>query len=107
MRGFRSPASVCLAFICLALAAGTAPASAFRTPQTNVPPPTQHELDVRFADNRSQPYAMNYADEAAQSLGIRDGKWEAFSTHSSDPLVPSLKGGIDSGGPMLRLQWRQ
>jgi hypothetical protein len=47
---------------------------------------------------------MTYTDEAAQRLGIRNGQWEAFDTHSSDPL--SLRGGIDGGRPMIRLQWR-
>ena len=62
--------------------------------------------DVRFNDAGNSPYAMNYTDEAAQSLGIKDGKWEAFSTSSSDPLMPSLKAGADSGGAMFKLQWR-
>jgi hypothetical protein len=60
----------------------------------------------KFAANPTQPYAMSYADEAAQTLGIKNGRWEAFDTGSSDPLMPSLKGGIDSGGAMVRLQWR-
>jgi hypothetical protein len=51
---------------------------------------------------------MNYADEAAQSLGVRGGRWEAFDTGptSSNPFMPSLRGGVDSGGAMIRLQWR-
>ena len=98
MRCFRS-----LAFAFLA-AAGPAPAWAFRVPDSNAPPLTQHQMDVRYADSRPQPYAMTYTDEAAQRLGIRNGQWEAFDTHSSDPL--SLRGGIDGGRPMIRLQWR-
>jgi hypothetical protein len=49
---------------------------------------------------------MNYTDEAAQTLGVKDGKWEAFSTQSPDPLMPRFKGGIDSGRAMIGLQWR-
>jgi hypothetical protein len=101
MRAFRS-----FAFAFLAVTAGSAPAWAFDTPQPNAPLTTQNQLDQRVADNQSQPYAMRYSDEAAAKLGVQDGKWEAFDTHSSDPLVPSLKGGIDHGGAMLSLQWR-
>lgn len=95
-----------LAFAFLAVTAGAVPAWAFRAPETNIAWPTEHQLEQRYADRPSQPYAMNYADEAAQKLGVQDGKWEAFSTHSSDPLMPSLKGSLDSGGAMISLQWR-
>jgi len=95
-----------LAFAFLAVAAGPAPAWAFSVSDSSAPPPTQHQLDLRYADSRSQPYAMNYTDEAAQKLGIRDGKWEAFNSRSRDPWMPSLKGGINDGRPMIGLQWR-
>jgi len=91
-------------FAFLAVIAGAIPAWAFPIPNANAAPPSQHQLDQAGAP--SQPYAMNYTDEAAQKLGIRDGKWEAFNGRSSDPLMPSLKGGIDHGGPMISLQWR-
>jgi hypothetical protein len=95
-------------FVCafLALTAGSAPAWAFDTSQPNAPLTTLNQMDQQYADNQPQPYAMRYSDEAAAKLGVQDGKWEAFDTHSSDPLVPSLKGGIDHGGAMLSLQWR-
>jgi hypothetical protein len=93
-----------LAFAFLAMTAGAAPGWAFSVTDSNAPPPTQHRLDLRYADSRSQPYAMTYTDEAAQKLGIRDGKWEAFK--SRDPLMPSLNGGINDGRPMIGLQWR-
>jgi hypothetical protein len=93
-----------LAFAFLAMTAGAAPGWAFPIPDVNAAPPIQHQLDQ--AAIPSQPYAMNYSEEAAQTLGVHDGKWEAFSTQSSDPLVPSLKGGIDHGGAMISLQWR-
>ena len=51
---------------------------------------------------------MNYTDEAAQSLGVKAGRMDFFSTslsHDNDPLMPSLRGGVDNGGAMLRLQW--
>ena len=93
------------AFAFVALAAGfeSAPAWAFRLPG-NEALPTEHQKQLRFAETLTQPYAMNYADEAAQTLGVREGKWEAFTPRSSD--MPSVKGSMDSGRPMLILQWR-
>ena len=84
------------------LAAG--PAWAFSTPGGNAAWPTEHQKALRYAETQSQPYAMNYADEAAQTLGVREGKWEAFTPRSGD--MPSVKGSMDSGRPMLVLQWR-
>ena len=92
-----------LAFACLVLE--TASAEAFGPPDTNAPLPTEHQQALRYAEARDQPYAMNYNDEAAQRLGVHDGQWEAFDTHSTDPLVPSVKGGVDHGSAMLKLQW--
>lgn len=89
-----------------ALIAAAVPAQAFQVPQTNAPAPIPHVQDVRFNDAGKAPYAMNYTDEAAQTLGIKDGKWEAFSTKSSTPLMPSLNAGADSGGAMIKLQWQ-
>jgi hypothetical protein len=94
-----------LAFAFLALAAGSGSAWAFRVPDSSAAPPTQHQMEL--AGNRPQPHAMTYGDEAAQRLGLQDGKWEAFSARSSDPLMPSLNGGLDRGRPMIHLQWRQ
>jgi hypothetical protein len=91
---------------CLALIGGTASASAFTMPQINAAWPTPHQLEARYADSTPQPYAMNYSDEVAQKLGVQNGRWEAFDTQSSDPLIPSLKGSIDHSGAMLSLQWR-
>jgi hypothetical protein len=83
-----------------------APAWAFRLPQPNAPYPTPRQVEARTADSQKEPYAMNFADEAARRLGVENGKWEAFSTHSRDPLMPSFRGGIDSGKAMIGLQWR-
>ncbi len=95
-----------IALVFLATSFAGAPAWAFATPQTNAALPTQHQQEFARQRQPASPYAMNYTDEAAQTLGVRDGKWEAFNTHSSDPLMPSLKGGIDHGGAMISLQWR-
>ena len=59
-------------------------------------------------EQQKQPYAMNYTDEAAQTLGVRDGHMDVFTTHptSRSGLVPTLSGGLGGDGAMLRLQWR-
>jgi hypothetical protein len=93
-----------LACALIALMAGSLPSLAFVAPNAPLPV-TQHQLDMRYGDSQTQPYAMSYTDEAAQQLGVHDGRWEAFATHSSDPLVPSFKGGVDNGSAMFKLQW--
>ena len=94
-----------LALAVAALAAGSGSAWAFRLPDPNAPPLTQHQLELRAAENSPQPYAMNYTDEAARTLGVKDGRWDAFSTQPRDPLMPRFKGGIDGGRAMIGLQW--
>ncbi len=92
-----------LFFAAAAVFAGVVPSHAFAKPDFNAPHPVPHVREAGLAP--SQPYAMNYTDQMAQSLGVKDGQWEAFQ--SRDPLMPSLNGGMGSGGqPMLKLQWR-
>ena len=79
------------------------PAFAFRAPDPNAPWPTPHQREVTSADQERQPYAMSYSDEAARSLGLTDGRWEAF--HSQSTTGATLKGGFDTRGAVLRLQW--
>jgi hypothetical protein len=69
---------------------------------------TDHEKMLKYKDQQAaQPYAMNYADEAAQTIGVREGRWEVIDTgHSGSGLMPNVSGGIDRGNPMLKLQWR-
>jgi hypothetical protein len=95
-----------LAIACLAMIVTSFSAMAFLTPETNAAWPTQHQREARYAESLPAPYAMNYSDEAAQSLGVRNGRWEAFATQSTNPLMPSLHGGIDKGGAAISLQWR-
>jgi hypothetical protein len=92
-----------LALTIAALAAGSTTAWAFRPPDGI--PVTEHQRELRYADSQTQPYAMTYGDEAARNLGVQNGKWEAFSTNSRDPLMPSFRGGIDQGKAMIGLQW--
>jgi hypothetical protein len=72
--------------------------------------PIESRVASAMADRQNGPYAMNYADEAAQSLGVRGGRWDAFDTGGSasgaSSFLPSLRGGVDSSGAMIRLQWR-
>lgn len=70
------------------------------------PAPIEHVQEARYADSTTTPYAMNYADDAAGTLGMKNGRWQAFNPSPADPLVPSVAGGLDSGRPMLHLQWR-
>ena len=93
-----------LAFAFAVSAAGTASASPYRIPDGSTAWPTDHQKALRVAETQPQPYAMNYAEAAAQTLGVKDGKWEAFTPRSSD--MPSIKGSLDGGRPMLILQWR-
>ena len=87
------------------LIAGAAPAWAFSpVPETNKAWPTEHQQALRTAANQPDLYAMRYTDEAAQTLGFKDGKWEAFNP--SDPMLPRVKGGLDGGRPTVQLQWR-
>jgi hypothetical protein len=91
--------------VTLALGAGANGARAFQTPDS-LHYPSENETALKLADKQTtQPYAMNYTDEAAQSLGVKDGRWEAFDTHSRDPMLPSLKGGVADGAAMVKLQW--
>jgi hypothetical protein len=79
------------------------PALAFGAPDPNATVPTPHQREVGYADQERQPYAMSYSDEAARSLGLKAGRWEAFSTQSTAGVT--LKGGFDTRGAVLRLQW--
>jgi hypothetical protein len=57
-------------------------------------------------DTTPPPYPMNYADEAAQALGVHQGRVSVFTVKSQDDgLTPTLSGGIDGSGAMLKLQW--
>lgn len=56
--------------------------------------------------DKTTPYPMNYSDEAANTLGIKNGHLDVFSVQpkSNDNLLPNLSGGVDHGGAMLKLQ---
>ena len=57
-------------------------------------------------DDPKLPYAMNYVEEAARTLGVKDGHMDVFSTPSpSSSYMPSISGGLGGDGAMLRLRW--
>jgi hypothetical protein len=60
----------------------------------------------RVYDDEKQPYAMNYADEAARNLGVKDGHMDVFSTQPTNSgYMPSISGGLGGDGAMVRLRW--
>ncbi len=63
---------------------------------------------LKYQDQQpTRPYSMNFTDEAAQTLGVKNGRWEAFDTGPSrNGLTTNLSGGIDRGHPMIKLQLR-
>jgi hypothetical protein len=69
---------------------------------------TDHEKMLKYKDQQTaQPYAMNYADEAAQTIGVRDGRWYVIDAgYSRGGLMPNVSGGLDRGNPALKLQWQ-
>ena len=96
---------ICIPLIAVALISGAATAFAGPMPDFNPAVPIEHVREAKYADNLPQRYPTTWGDEAAQRLGVRDGRWEAFSTTPSSRFEPSLNAGVDSGGAMLRLQW--
>jgi hypothetical protein len=59
------------------------------------------------SDSNPSPYAMNYADEAAQTLGVHDGHMDVFTAKPADnqSYLPTFSGGVGGDGAMLKLQW--
>ena len=50
---------------------------------------------------------MNYADEAVQNLGFRNGHMDVFTAKPADnqSYLPTFSGGLGGDGAMLKLQW--
>lgn len=74
-----------------------------RQPEFSILPPP------RPPESSSTPrYPMSYAEEAAQSLGIVNGRMDLFSLEPGhgDSLTPRIHGGIEGGKATLKLQWR-
>lgn len=102
----RSVFILCVAAVALTGGEACAFAAAGVDPQSG--PLTEHERILKYQDQQPpQPYAMNFTDEAAQSLDVHNGRWEAFDTGPSrEGFAPSLSGGIDRGNAMIKLEWR-
>jgi hypothetical protein len=92
--------------ICIAAAALFGGAAAAFEPTSGVL--TEHQKILQDRDQQpAAPFAMNYTDEAAQTLGVHDGRWEAIDLGPSrSGLVPKVSGAIERGNPMIQLQWR-
>ncbi len=62
---------------------------------------------LAYEDEDKSPYAMNYAEEAVETLGFRDGHMDVFTTKPARnrSYLPSLSGGLGGNGAMLKLQW--
>lgn len=70
------------------------------------PPPPAPPARHLPADKPDPPYPMNYADEAAEALGVAHGRVNVLSpTPRQHGIVPNVKGGVDRGRPTLKLQW--
>jgi hypothetical protein len=98
--------TICLA--CAALVGGTAWACAAAWIDPTHDLFTEHEKVLKYQDRQpTQPYAMSFTDEAAQTLGVKNGRWEAFDTGPSrNGLTTNLSGGIDRGHAVINLQLR-
>jgi hypothetical protein len=73
-----------------------------------MPSPTDYPGAPKMVyEDAKQPYAMNYADEAVETLGFRNGHMDVFSTKPAEnnPFVPRFSGGLGGDGAMLKLQW--
>ncbi len=93
-------------FTTAALLVSAPSAFAARLPNLNPVLTTEHDAASRLKEQPASPYAMNYTDEVAQSLGVRGGKADFIDTgKSDDAFVPALKAGVDGGSAMIRLQW--
>jgi hypothetical protein len=106
MRIMRTVLTLCLAGAALIGGSAWASATAWIDPTRDLL--TEHGAIPKYQDQQpTQPYAMNFTDEAAQTLGITNGRWEAFDTGPSrNGLTTNLSGGIDRGHVMIKLQLR-
>ena len=86
-----------------ALAAGRIPGSGGLADLPD--PQLQMQRKLRTAPKPVSPYPMNYAEQVASSLGLRDGGVALYDAPQTarESYVPS----VSLGGTMIRLRWRQ
>ncbi len=94
----------------MALAAGIAPATARQTFIDGAVSASAMDYPgapMRVQDRSPSSYPMNYADEAAQTIGVRDGHLDVFSAKPAESrsYLPTFSGGLGGDGAMLKLQW--
>ena len=60
-----------------------------------------------YDDDNASPYAMNYADEAAEALCFDHGHVDVFNAKPADnqSYLPTFSGELGGDGAMLKLQW--
>jgi hypothetical protein len=76
-------------------------------PIMNLPKPANSAPEAS-PEVPNAPYAMNYSDEVAQTLGIHDGRLDAFSIAPppKENLMPTLRGGVGKSGATVQLRWK-
>ena len=74
--------------------------------------PFQDHLSLQYPgapkpvrEETKSPYPMTYTDEIAQSLGVKDGHMDVFSTQPVSGYMPSFSAGVGGDGAMFRLKW--
>ena len=91
----------CFAFLAMTVTA----AAEQRTPGSggiSFKPLVRPEPDLTRPVAAPSPYPMNYSEQVAQSLGLRDGGLDLVRSDHSTPYAPS----VSFNGSMLKLQWR-
>jgi hypothetical protein len=97
------PAALCLSAV-LTVTAGAAMATQLPNPSPAFV--SEHQNDLRADTRPAAPFAIAYSDEAAETLGVHDGKWAFLDTgRPARAYMPSLKGGVERDGLKLRLMW--
>jgi len=82
-------------------AAGGVPGSGGLPPIPN--PQLQMQRQSMTAPVARGPYPMTYSEQVAQSLGVRNGRFDLIAPQARNPYAPSLS--VGSG--MLRLRWNR
>jgi len=82
-------------------AAGGVPGSGGLPPIPN--PQLQRQRQSMATPVARGPHPTTYSEQVAQSLGVRDGRFDLIAPQARNPYVPSLS--MSSG--MLRLRWNR